>query len=223
MIVFVGAGPLAYLCYQELLNRNLAISLTWTGLGASPDVLISVQYPHRIEDVVLRRFRLCANLHTGLLPDNKGVHTCAAPILRGDQQTGVTLHEMTSAIDEGDIILQSAYPMLPSDTCESLYYKGVFAGVELFKQFLDLLMPYREGRVNPQQIEEVLSMKKSQPSGGYRTLRGSIDFSGPLHEDDPLFERKLRAYFFPQKQFPVVMKEGKRLKLVSMLPERYET
>lgn len=222
MIVFVGDGPLAYLCYQQLLTRNLITSCGWKDLVTDADLLISVQYNHKVENAILQKFHLCVNLHTGLLPNNKGVNTCTVPILRGDSETGVTLHEMTEELDAGDVILQSVYPILSSDTCESLYYKAVSAGVNLFSQFLDLLTPYKSGRISSHKIRTIRSNKTPQAPGGYRTLRNSIDFAEPIYEDDPLFKQKLRAHFFPQKQFPIVVKDGRRLKLTSLLPERYE-
>jgi len=222
MIVFLGEGPLAYLCYQEILIRNLMNSFGPYDAVPEGDLLVSVQHHRKVENLVIRNFPLTVNLHTGLLPNNKGVNTCSVPILRGDTQTGVTLHEMTEQLDGGDIILQAAYPVLPSDTCESLYYKAVSEGQRLFKQFLDLLTPYSHGRINRHQIQMIQSTKTPQPDGGYRTLRNSIDFNEPIYVDDPLFEKKKRAYFFPQKQFPIVVKDHRRLKLVSLLPERYE-
>lgn len=221
MISFLGDGALAYLCHQEILARGLNVSFTLPD-RTTHDLLVSVQHAHKIKSDELRKFRLCVNLHTGLLPQNRGVHTSAAPILRGDLESGVTLHEMTDVIDGGDVILKAAYPLLPTDTCESLYYKTRCAGVALFRQFLDSLGPFENGRVAPGQIAKLLVSKVPQPPGGNRTLKNSIDFGEALDEADPLFERKLRAYFFPQRQCPIVIREGRRFRVTSLLPTRYE-
>lgn len=205
-ISFLGEGPLASACLDQLQGSARRSDLS------GGDLLISVQHNQKVPKAVLDRFRLNVNLHTGLLPANKGVYTCSAPILRGDPLTGVTIHEMTDRIDCGDIILQQMYPVCSWDTCESLHEKALAAGADIFRQFLAML---RE----PHAIEAMLETKQPQVGAGYRTLSSEIDFTEVISDDDPLADRKKRAYFYPERQFPAVLKNGVTYRVISLSPE----
>jgi phosphoribosylglycinamide formyltransferase-1 len=65
------------------------------------------------------------NIHPSLLPRHGGhgmvglaVH--AAVLAAGEEETGVTIHEVTPALDAGPAILQRRVPVLPGDSAASL-------------------------------------------------------------------------------------------------------
>ena len=65
------------------------------------------------------------NIHPALLPGygGKGMygrHVHRAVIDSGDTQTGITIHYVNQAYDEGDIIFQATCPVEKGDTPESL-------------------------------------------------------------------------------------------------------
>ena len=60
------------------------------------------------------------NIHPSLLPLYPGLDTHARAIAAGDTQGGCTVHQVTEGIDEGAILGQSAVPILPDDTPDSL-------------------------------------------------------------------------------------------------------
>lgn len=60
------------------------------------------------------------NIHPSLLPKHKGLHTHERAIESGDMESGCTIHYVTPAMDEGEIILQRSVPILPGDTPEIL-------------------------------------------------------------------------------------------------------
>jgi methionyl-tRNA formyltransferase len=209
-ICFLGTGALAAYCRDQMCLNRTAFSADLSG----GYLLISVQHPRKINADVLARFKYRVNLHTGLLPANKGVHTCAAPILHGDALSGVTLHEMTDVIDGGDILMQRSFAITDTDTCDSLYTKAVVYGIALFGDFLAQI-PY--GR-----LAALFAKKRSQRGEGYRTLARDINFSEAIKEADPLAERKKRAYFFPRRQFPILVKGGSKYRLTGLFPEVLE-
>lgn len=218
MLTLVGDGPLARLCRTQALNKGVCIADDLENVSRNSTLLFSVQFPRKIDDYVLGRYRLCLNLHTGLLPNNGGVHTCSIPILRGHETTGVTIHEMTSKLDAGDILLVDEYTVSEFDTCETLYYRGVCAGAGLFKRALDLLHIDSRGNIAESSLTTLCSLRKPQGGRPILTRRRDIDFTAPIEATDPLFMRKVRAYFFPQRQLPTVRSQGKVFQVTSVHP-----
>ncbi|MBX9990391.1 phosphoribosylglycinamide formyltransferase [Phreatobacter oligotrophus] len=60
------------------------------------------------------------NIHPALLPAYKGLDTHARALADGAKEHGATVHLVTPEMDEGEIILQEAVPVLPGDTAETL-------------------------------------------------------------------------------------------------------
>lgn len=60
------------------------------------------------------------NIHPSLLPDYKGLDTHRRAILDGREQAGCTVHLVTVELDAGPIAGQTAVPILPGDTPDSL-------------------------------------------------------------------------------------------------------
>ena len=71
-----------------------------------PDVIISLACPQILKRKVLSIPRLgCWNVHSSLLPGNRGMMPSFWSLYKGDTP-GVTLHEMTPGLDAGGILLQ---------------------------------------------------------------------------------------------------------------------
>ena len=60
------------------------------------------------------------NIHPSLLPKYRGLHTHQRALEAGDAEHGVTVHEVTPALDDGPILGQARVPVLPNDTPETL-------------------------------------------------------------------------------------------------------
>jgi formyltetrahydrofolate-dependent phosphoribosylglycinamide formyltransferase len=60
------------------------------------------------------------NIHPSLLPAFPGLDTHARALAAGVKLHGCTVHWVTDHMDEGPIVAQSAVPVLPDDTAESL-------------------------------------------------------------------------------------------------------
>jgi len=62
------------------------------------------------------------NVHPSLLPAfGGGMDAVAQALARGVKLTGCTVHLVTEEVDAGPILLQSAVPVLPDDTVETLH------------------------------------------------------------------------------------------------------
>ena len=69
------------------------------------------------------------NLHPALLPKfgGKGMYghfVHEAVVSAGEKESGITIHFVNEHYDEGAIIFQSSFPVLPSDTPEDVAKKG---------------------------------------------------------------------------------------------------
>jgi phosphoribosylglycinamide formyltransferase-1 len=60
------------------------------------------------------------NIHPSLLPKYKGLHTHQRAIDAGDSHGGVSVHVVTSELDDGPVLGQTAVPIMPNDTAEDL-------------------------------------------------------------------------------------------------------
>ena len=71
------------------------------------------------------------NLHASLLPNYRGAAPINWAIINGEEQSGVTTFKLKHAIDTGDLLLQEACDITPSDTAGSLHDKLMVMGAEL--------------------------------------------------------------------------------------------
>ena len=77
------------------------------------------------------------NIHPALLPKygGKGMygrHVHQAVKNNGDEETGITIHRVNGAYDEGDIIAQKTIPLEPSDDVDSIENKVRSAEPEFY-------------------------------------------------------------------------------------------
>jgi UDP-4-amino-4-deoxy-L-arabinose formyltransferase/UDP-glucuronic acid dehydrogenase (UDP-4-keto-hexauronic acid decarboxylating) len=113
--------------------------------GVSPDVLFSFYYGHRLPRTLRAAPSLGAfNLHAALLPRWRGRSPIPFVLLEGEEQSGVTLHEMVEELDAGPIAGQIAFPVAERETATTLYQKSLAAARLLLRRTVPLL---REGRV----------------------------------------------------------------------------
>lgn len=81
------------------------------------DLIWVNSYSMIIRDDVLALSRLGGlNIHSALLPLNRGCNPIQWAILNGDQETGVTLHEIDAGLDTGPIVDQRKIPLFFGDT-----------------------------------------------------------------------------------------------------------
>ena len=89
--------------------------------GWQPDLGVVAAYGRILPARVLGVPALgCINVHASLLPRYRGAAPIQWALLCGEQTTGVTIMRMNEAMDEGDILLQSAVPIASEDTYGTL-------------------------------------------------------------------------------------------------------
>jgi len=92
--------------------------------AARPDFLFSFYYRHMLKPELLALApRGAYNVHGSLLPKYRGRVPVNWAVLRGERETGATLHEMVAKPDAGRIVAQSRVPILPDDTAFEVFNK----------------------------------------------------------------------------------------------------
>jgi methionyl-tRNA formyltransferase len=96
--------------------------------AARPDFLFSFYYRSMLGAELLSLApRGAYNMHGSLLPRYRGRVPVNWAVLRGETETGATLHGMTVKPDAGDIVAQQAVPILPDDTAGEVFRKVTVA------------------------------------------------------------------------------------------------
>jgi len=110
------------------------------------DFIISYGYRHIFTPYVCKAFEgRIINIHLSLLPFNKGADPVMWGFVDGTPQ-GVTIHQVTEGIDDGDILAGHSYSGFDGDTLASAYWKLRAKAERLF----DLRWPdIKAGNITP--------------------------------------------------------------------------
>jgi len=101
----------------------------------APDFLFSFYFREMIQARFLDLPRLGAyNLHGSLLPRYRGRAPLNWVLVKGETETGITLHAMTPKPDDGDIVAQARLPIDWDETALSLTRKAAVAGRSLVRE-----------------------------------------------------------------------------------------
>ena len=111
------------------------------------EFIISYNYSHIIKQEVILLFpHKIINLHTSMLPWNKGASPNIWSFLEGTP-SGVTIHEVDAGLDTGDILLQREIIFnYKTDTLKSSYKKSHVLINELFR---DNWVELKNGLIKP--------------------------------------------------------------------------
>jgi len=113
---------------EELNGRLRAIA---------PDFIFSFYYRRMLAPEVLASAKRGAyNMHGSLLPNYRGRAPVNWAILKGETETGVTLHEMTEKPDAGRIVDQQAVPIGPDENAVEVFHKMTGAAEKVLQRSL---------------------------------------------------------------------------------------
>ncbi len=137
----------------------------------SPEFIFSFYYRRMLPPEVLSLAKRGAfNMHGSLLPKYRGRAPVNWAILKGESETGATLHEMVAKPDAGRIVDQERVPIGPEETAAEVFAKVSDAAATVLKRSL------------PHLLAGTASLKKQDLSkgsyfGGRRPEDGRIDWS----------------------------------------------
>jgi len=144
--------------------------------AARPDFLFSFYYRNMLQKTLLDiPTRGAFNMHGSLLPQYRGRVPVNWAIIKGERETGSTLHVMNEKPDNGAIVDQQAVPILPDDTALEVFHKVTCAAEVALNRCLPGLLA-GTAQLTPQDLS------LGGYFGGRRAEDGRIDWSHSARE-----------------------------------------
>jgi methionyl-tRNA formyltransferase len=138
-----------------------------------PDFLFSFYYRKMLSpDLLAIAPQGALNMHGSLLPKYRGRVPVNWTIIHGETETGATLHYMVVKPDAGDIVSQTAVPILPDDTAGEVFNKVTLAAELTLHRALPALMAGHAPRL-------VQDLSQGSYFSGRKPEDGRIDWSWP--------------------------------------------
>ena len=122
------------------------------------------------------------NVHGSLLPKYRGRVPINWAIIKGETETGATLHEMVEKPDAGRIVDQQAVPILPDETALEVFIKVTEAAAETLTRALP-------GLVDGSAVLKAQDLKAGSYFGGRQPDDGIINW----HESAQNIHNLVRA------------------------------
>lgn len=149
-----------------------------------PDLIIVIAYGKIIPQKILDIPRYgCLNVHASLLPQYRGAACLNAPILNGDEKTGVTIMKMEAGLDTGPILRQAEIKLNGTENLAILHDQLALLGAKIL---VPTLFDWIDGKTEPQAQDEAKAIYVKMLS----KEDGRIDWKKPAEE----IERMIRAY-----------------------------
>lgn len=149
-----------------------------------PDLAVVIAYgliiPQRLLAIPKYGF---INVHMSLLPRWRGAAPIQHAILAGDQVTGVTIMQMDTKLDTGDILSATSFAIAKDDTSDSIQTKMCNLGITALINVLNLIPT---GNIYPikQDHSQAIYAHKIQKQDA------KIDWQQPTD----MIDRQIRAY-----------------------------
>lgn len=156
--------------------------------AAQPDFLFSFYYRQMLQSELLRiPPRGAYNMHGSLLPKFRGRAPVNWAVIKGESETGASLHVMAEKPDAGAIVDQTAVPILPNDTAREVFDKVVVAAEITLSRCLPSLLDGSAMFV-PQDLSN------GSYFAGRKAEDGRIDWNLPAREIHNLVRGVTRPY-----------------------------
>jgi len=156
--------------------------------GLKPDIIFSFYYRYMISTEILAIPPSGAyNLHGSYLPAYRGRCPVNWVILKGEKETGVTLHEMVEKPDAGAIVTQKKVEILHDDTALTLFHKLEEAADGMLKEILPRM---KDGDIP----KTPMDLSRGSYYGGRKPEDGRIYWERPAEEIYNLIRAVTRPY-----------------------------
>lgn len=104
---------------------------------AEPQRLVVCAFGALIKEPLLSAHGPILNVHPSLLPRWRGAAPIERAILAGDEETGVSIMQLTAGLDSGPVCLQDRQPIEPEDDYGTLSGRLAQQGADLLIRVLD--------------------------------------------------------------------------------------
>lgn len=121
------------LIYTENFNSKVIINKI---SELNPSIFISMGLDQILKEKFIKLFKkACLNIHPSKLPDFRGPDSIFQFLLSNEKKMGITLHEINTEIDKGDILNIKLINREPNNTHFCLLKKAVEEGSNLFIEY----------------------------------------------------------------------------------------
>jgi len=160
--------PVAELC--QLFQKKVIEIEDFTRLKTNishPDLIFLADFGQKIPEDILKKARIAAlNLHPSLLPLYRGAAPIPQAILADEKETGVTLIEMSSKIDQGPILAQIKTEILKNDTGAILENRLAILALKLLYQTLPFIVRGELKKTKQDDTKASYAKKLQKTDGG---------------------------------------------------------
>ena len=141
-----------------------------------PDFFFSFYYRKMLgRDLLVLPRRGAFNMHGSLLPKYRGRVPVNWAVLKGERETGASLHEMVDKPDAGRLVDQMPVPILPDDLASDVFRKVTVAAEIVLDRSLPRLV---DGTAELRQQH----LAEGSYFGGRKPEDGRIDWTRPAAE-----------------------------------------
>ena len=131
-----------------------------------PDILFSFYYRQMVRQTILDIPSMgCMNLHGSLLPKYRGRVPINWAVIRGEKETGVTLHYMTASPDAGDVVAQRSFAIEENDTAMDVHRHAAQEAGKLLEEVLPKIKAGTASRI-PQNPADATYFHGRTPADG---------------------------------------------------------
>lgn len=137
-------GALSQTSLVRISDINSAESVSFLRWLA-PSLVVSIAASQIFNREVLSIPRCgCINVHSGKLPEYRGMLPTFWQMLNGESSATVTVHVMAPKVDDGPIIMERVVPIRPEDTLHTLMKR---TKVEAAHMLADVIEQFQKGTV----------------------------------------------------------------------------
>ena len=122
---------------KRIAAAQLPVGWSMADTIGEADVVISVMYNKLLALDPAKRYY---NFHPAILPEYAGAGGFSWAIINKEKTVGITLHEISEGIDDGDIIDIITFSVKDRDTAESLFNRGMEVMEHMFDQYFVKLL-----------------------------------------------------------------------------------
>jgi methionyl-tRNA formyltransferase len=152
--------------------------------SAQADVMVVAAYGLILPaDVLSLPKHGCINIHASLLPRWRGAAPIHRAIEAGDAQTGITLMQMDTGLDTGDMLVVESMPILPTHTTAILHDELAHMGARMVVNYLQRLKAGQAPKPVLQPTDGITYAEKISKA------ESKIDW----HQSAEVLARKIRA------------------------------
>lgn len=170
------------------------------------DFIYSVQYHEILKQAHIAKAKeIAVNLHLAPLPDYRGCNQFSFAIVNDAKEFGVTIHQINTGIDSGDILFEDRFELPKDIWVKDLVQIATQKGIDLFQHTLQQLIT---GSYTLRSQEDLIAER-----GTHLYFRKDIAALKviDLTEAKPLILKKLRATYMPGFELPYALVDGKKV------------